>query len=77
MHGSPGSAGSGLDGILRFRIQDRVGYWGIIRSSDWHTTDIEVSIRDSYDDLAVIGQQVVIRGIFVSFSINFWLMKLN
>jgi len=38
----------------------------IIGSSDWHTTDIEVRIRDSYDDPALAGQQAVIRGISVS-----------
>jgi hypothetical protein len=38
----------------------------LIGSSDWHTTDIEVRIRDSYDDPALAGQQAVIRGISVS-----------
>jgi len=38
----------------------------IIGSSEWHTTDIEVRIRDSYDDPALAGQQAIIRGISVS-----------
>jgi len=39
---------------------------GIMGSSEWHTTDIEVRIRDSHDDPALAGQQAVIRGISVS-----------
>lgn len=43
---------------------------GIIGSSEWHTTDIEVRIRDSHDDPALAGQQAVIRGISVSDSVS-------
>lgn len=46
---------------------DSVGS-GIIGSSEWHTTDIEVRIRDSHDDPALAGQQAIIRGISVSDS---------
>lgn len=39
---------------------------GMIMGSEWHTTDIEVRIRDSHQDPALAGQQGVIRGISVS-----------
>lgn len=39
---------------------------GIIGGADWHTTDIEVRIRDSHQDPALAGQQGVVRGISVS-----------
>ncbi|KAG5317531.1 SPT5H factor, partial [Pseudoatta argentina] len=32
--------------------------------SNWHTTDIEVRIRDTHDDPALVGQQGVIRQVF-------------
>ncbi|KAG5307497.1 SPT5H factor, partial [Acromyrmex insinuator] len=32
--------------------------------SNWHTTDIEVRIRNTHDDLALIGQKGVIRQVF-------------
>ncbi|XP_011641792.1 transcription elongation factor SPT5 [Pogonomyrmex barbatus] len=50
---NPQTPGSGLDAVGS----------GIIGSSEWHTTDIEVRIRDSHDDPALAGQQAVIRGI--------------
>lgn len=39
----------------------------MIMGSDWHTTDIEVRIRDSHQDPALAGQQGVIRGISVRY----------
>lgn len=36
---------------------------GLESLGDWHTTDIEVRIRDSHEDEGLIGQTVVIRGI--------------
>lgn len=52
---NPSTPGSGLDPI-------NTGIGG----SDWHTTDIEVRIRDSHDDPALAGQTAIIRGISVS-----------
>lgn len=57
---NPQTPGSGLD--------TNVG--SSISGSDWHTTDIEVRIRDSHDDPELSGQQAVIRGISVCNSIN-------
>jgi len=37
--------------------------------SNWHTTDIEVRIRDTHDDPALVGQQGVIRQVSVSNSV--------
>lgn len=34
-------------------------------TSEWHTVDIEVRIKDSHQDPALAGQQGVIRGISV------------
>ncbi|EGI69080.1 Transcription elongation factor SPT5 [Acromyrmex echinatior] len=33
-------------------------------NSNWHTTDIEVRIRNTHDDLALVGQKGVIRQVF-------------
>lgn len=54
---NPQTPGAGLD--------TNVGS-GIIGGAEWHTTDIEVRIRDSHQDPALAGQQGVIRGISVS-----------
>lgn len=54
---NPQTPGAGLD--------TGVGS-GVIGGSEWHTTDIEVRIRDSHDDPALAGQQAVIRGISVN-----------
>ncbi|CAK9801062.1 Transcription elongation factor SPT5 [Anthophora quadrimaculata] len=51
---NPQTPGAGLD--------TSVGS-GIIGGTEWHTTDIEVRIRDSHQDPALAGQQGVIRGI--------------
>lgn len=37
-----------------------------IMGSEWHTTDIEIRIRDSHSDPGLAGQTGVIRGISVS-----------
>lgn len=58
---NPQTPGSGLD----------TGVGSGISGSDWHTTDIEVRIRDSHDDPALAGQQAVIRGISVCNSVYF------
>lgn len=51
---NPQTPGAGLDTGLGS---------GIIGNTEWHTTDIEVRIRDSHPDPALAGQQGVIRGI--------------
>jgi len=38
----------------------------ITDSSEWQTTDIEVRIRDFYDDRVPAGQHAIIRDISVS-----------
>lgn len=58
---NPQTPGSGMDAGIGS---------GIIGSSEWHTTDIEVRIRDSHDDPALAGQQAIIRGISVSDSVS-------
>lgn len=57
---NPQTPGAGLD--------TGVGA-GVIGGTEWHTTDIEVRIRDSHQDPALAGQQGVIRGISVSETI--------
>lgn len=35
-------------------------------AQEWHTTDIEVRIRDTHEDVGLVGQTGVIRGVSVS-----------
>lgn len=44
------------------------GHGSSIYGSDWHTTDIEVRIRDSHQDPDLAGQQGYIKTISVSYS---------
>ncbi|XP_046743130.1 transcription elongation factor SPT5 [Diprion similis] len=60
---TPGVAGSPYNPQTPGAGLDAGASSGMIMGSEWHTTDIEVRIRDTHQDPALAGQQGVIRGI--------------